>query len=433
MSLADALARIAESDRAIWIDRPDPDAVRAAAATGDRGRVGPLSGWTFAVKDNIDVAGAPTTAAIPARRSVVAATSAEVVERALAAGALYVGKNNLDQVATGLVGTRSPFGTPTNPLDPTRIPGGSSSGSAVAVAAGLVDLGLATDTAGSGRVPAACCGVVGLKPRPGALPLDGVLPASPSFDCVSLFTRTVAEALVAADALGAGFPRQPTARRLAIGVPDAGSRPFLTAAGQRALDADVEALRGEGHDLVPVDLTDHFAAGDLLYGSAWLAERTAAVGPLLDAAGSGAVDVVRTIVDGGRRHTAVEAFAAIARLGELRAATAALWDRVSVLLVPSVPHVPTLDEVDADPIAENVRLGRYTTFANLLGLAAITVPRGRRDDGTPASATVLGPAGSESAIGRVAVDLERTVAGPVGAIAYNAAWPEPERSSPTVP
>jgi allophanate hydrolase len=404
LDLEALLRRLAASDPAIWVDPPDPGAIGGAVAVAaDRG--GPLEGRTFSVKDNIDVVGVPTTGGLPLRRRP-ADRSAPVVDRVVGAGAVYVGKANLDQLATGLVGVRSPYGVPGNPIDAALVPGGSSSGSAVGVATGVVDFSLATDTAGSGRVPAACCGVVGLKPAPGILPLDGVLPASPSFDCVSVVTRTVADALLVADVLGAGFPTVPTGRRLAVGTPDAESLAVLPPPGRRALELDASALVAAGHEVGPVAMGLLFSAGDLLYEGAWLAERTAAVGDLLAEAEGGVVEVVRQIVDGGRRYSGVEVFRAVRRLEALRAEVAPLWDAIDVLVVPSVPEVPTLAAVAADPIGANQRLGRYTTFANLLGLAAITVPRGRRDDGTPASATVLAPHGREAAIARVALDLE---------------------------
>jgi Asp-tRNA(Asn)/Glu-tRNA(Gln) amidotransferase A subunit family amidase len=198
---------------------------------------------------------------------------------------------------------------------------------------------------------------------------------------------------------------------LVVGVPDASSRPLLTDGGAAALETDAAALAREGHDVVRVDLGVAFAAGDLLYGGAWLAERTAAVAPLLR--GEDVDDVVRAVVERGRAYSGVEVFEAIARLDELRREVAlSLWTELDVLVVPTVPTVPTLAAVAADPIGVNTQLGRYTTFANLLGLAAVTVPRGHRTDGTPASATVLGPRGTESAIARAALDLER--AAPAG-------------------
>lgn len=403
--LEDLLDRLAASDPALWTTPPDLDAIRHAAGTVGEGA---LRGWTFSVKDNIDVEGTPTTAAIPSRQDPASAT-ATVVGRLLTAGALAVGKANLDQVATGLVGLRSPYGSPRNPHDPALVPGGSSSGSSVGVALGLVDLSLATDTAGSGRVPPACCGVVGLKPAPGVLPLDGVLPASPSFDCVSVVTRTVDESLAAGAVLGAGFPRHAPPPRRRFGVPDRRSLGDLTPSGLRALDAHADALRGAGHTSTEVDLTPFMAAGDLLYGGAWLAERTAAVGPLLDAAGADALEVVRRVVDAGRRYSGVDVFRAMARLDDLRAEVAPVWSTIEALVVPSVPTVPTVAAVEADPIGANLRIGRYSSFGNLVGLAAITVPCGYRDDGTPSSATILGPRGREGAIARLALDLEAAV------------------------
>ena len=402
--LLDRLDRLAVADPAVWIRRVAADAVRAAAGSRPDG---PLLGQTFAVKDNIDVAGFPTSAALPAlERRDPATASAPVVELVQSAGALLVGKTNLDQLATGLVGLRSPYGAPTNPLDPALVPGGSSSGSAVAVASGAVDFALATDTAGSGRVPAACCGVVGLKPAPGVVTVEGIVPASPSFDCPSVMSRTVADALLVGEVLRSGFESAPPAGALVVGIPDRASLEGLPAAAVDALERDADALRGFGHSVRRVALGPFLATGELLYGSALLAERAAAIGPLLDAASDGVVDVVRRIVERGSAYSAVDHVGALARLEALRREVAPAWDGIDVLLVPSVPEVPTVAAARADPEGTNHRLGRHTTFANLLGLAAVTVPRGRRTDGTPASATVLAPAGREGALGRAALDLD---------------------------
>lgn len=385
----EVLARIDGcGDPAIWIDvEPADDLVRAAkdlaeVAPQDRS---PLWGVPFAVKDNIDVAGRTTTAGLPgaARR---ATRSATVVARLLAAGALYVGKVNLDQLATGLVGTRSPYGTPRNPLDASLVPGGSSSGSAVAVARRQVSFALGTDTAGSGRVPAAMCGIVGMKGAPGGLPTDGVVPASPSIDCVSTFARSVADALEVDRVLcPAGWPvaTGPLVAAVATGVDGAG-------------------LAAAGHRVVAADLAPFHEAGDLLYGGPWLADRAAALSATLEAVPEGLVDVVATVVAGGHAYSGTDVFAAMARLAELRAELEPFWAEVDALVVPTVPWLPTLAEVADDPIGANARLGRNTTFANLLGLGAIAVPGG----GVPGGVTVLGPRGHSAAVAALAAAIE---------------------------
>ena len=381
----EVLARIeACGDPAIWIDVEARSVLRAAAeemgSTPMDGR--PLWGVPFALKDNIDVAGRVTTAGLPAAARVADA-SATVVQRLVAAGGLYVGKTNLDQLATGLVGTRSPYGTPLNPIDPRLIPGGSSSGSAVAVALGHVSFALGTDTAGSGRVPAAMCGIVGLKAAPGSRPIDGIVPASPTLDCVSTFARSVADGLIVESVLGSPWP-------VAAG-------PFVVAVAP-GCDATEAQLRTGGNRVVSVDLAPFFEAGDLLYGGPWLADRTAALAGLLGGLPDGLIEVVQTVVAGGERYSGTEVFAAMQRLSEIRAELAAWWSDVDALILPTVPWLPTLDEVAADPIAVNAQLGRNTTFANLLGLAAIAVPASSGAGGV----TVLGPAGHRGSVAALA-------------------------------
>jgi allophanate hydrolase len=380
------LERIEETaDPAIWIDLEALEDLEASAAElrqDDLERL-PLWGLPFGVKDNIDIAGRVTTGALPgfARRADRTATC---VQRLVDAGAIYVGKTNLDQLATGLVGTRSPYGTPRNVLDPALVPGGSSSGSAVAVARRQVPFAVATDTAGSGRVPAALNGIVGVKGSPGGQPLDGVVPASPSIDCVSSFALTVADGLVV-EAVLSGAPWGS----------GAGPRTVAVAAGTDP--GVVKVLDEGGHRVVPVDLELFHEVGDMLYGGPWLAERTAAIGGLLESGLAGTVEVVRAIVAGGHRFSAVDVFAAERRLAEIAEELAPWWGEVDVLVLPTIPFAPTLDEVAADPVGVNLALGRNTTFANLLGLAAIAV----------GSVTVLGPRGHEPQIAQIATTLER--------------------------
>ena len=383
----EVLARIARADPAIWIDVEPIEALRRSAGALDPSARAalPLWGVPFAVKDNIDVADRTTTGGVPGLAHVAART-ATVVARMQAAGALYVGKTNLDQLATGLVGTRSPYGTPQNPLDPTIAPGGSSSGSAVAVARGQVGFALGTDTAGSGRVPAALCGIVGVKGAPGSMPMDGVQPASPTIDCVSTFARSVADGL-AVDRVLAGRP-WPVARG-----------PFRVAvAGEPPEGA---ALQAAGHEVVPVDLTPFHEAGDLLYAGPWLADRAAALQPLVERDPEGLGEIVRKVLAPAAAISGVDVFRAVARLDAIRAELATWWAAVDVLVVPTVEHVPTLDEIAADPLGANARLGRNTTFANLLGLAAVTVPAAAG----PGGVTVLGPPGHRGAVSAVAAAI----------------------------
>lgn len=375
-------------DPAIWIDVQSRAQLHAAADTLVERRSPdlPLWGVPFGLKDNIDVAGRTTTGGLPGR-SRIAATTATVVTRLLDAGAIYVGKTNLDQLATGLVGTRSPYGTPRNPWDATLVPGGSSSGSAVAVARRQVGFALGTDTAGSGRVPAAMCGVVGVKGVPGSRPLDGVLPASPSIDCISTFAGSVADGLRVESITGqAPWP-------VAVG-------PLRVAVVDRRMP-EAERLSAAGHIVEPVDLARFHAAGDLLYGGPWLADRTAALGDLLAGSPEGLDPVVAEVVAGGGHYRGVEVFAAQQRLRAMQAELLPWWEAHDVLVVPTVLEVPTVAEVAGDPFGTNARLGRNTTFANLLGLAAVAVPA---PDG-PGGVTVLGPAGHLGAVAAVAAEL----------------------------
>ncbi|MFO1328359.1 MAG: allophanate hydrolase [Rubrivivax sp.] len=402
------------SPAATWIHLCPPEAwqaqlqqLRARLAQGaDALQRYPLLGVPFALKDNIDVEGQPTSAACPAFTRV-AARSATVVQRLLDAGALWVGKTNLDQFATGLVGTRSPYGRPCCVDDPARISGGSSSGSAVAVASGLAAFALGTDTAGSGRVPAAFNGLVGLKPTPGRVGTAGVVPACRSLDCVSVFAHTVDDAARvlaviegpdAADDYSAFVPGAavlPARRR--IGVPRA---PLLDAAlgYDTAWQAALGRLRDEGHALVELDFAPLFEVAALLYDGPWVAERHAVIGPLL-ARDPGALDpAVRRVVERALDLNATQAFEGQYRLQALRAPLAALWQQVDQLMVPSVPTHPTFAEVDADPLGVNARLGTYTNFVNLLGWCAAALPAGRTRVGLPFGVTMIAPGGADAAL-----------------------------------
>jgi allophanate hydrolase len=366
---------------------------------------GPLAGLPFAVKDNIDVAGLPSTAACPALEQP-AERHATVVQRLVDAGAVPVGKTNMDQFATGLVGTRSPYGIPTCVDDATRVSGGSSSGSAVAVASGIVPLALGTDTAGSGRVPAAFNGLVGVKSTRGLVSTHGVLPACRSLDCVTTLTRTVDLARQALAVMTAPDPLDPWSRVRPVALP-AGVARVMTTVGVplHALDLDAEtrtswdrALRHAsdlGLHLVPVDVTPFLDAALLLYGGPWVAERYAAVGHMVEQDGPHLDPTVASIIRAGAGLTAADAFRAFDRLAALRQLTLPVWDRVDALLLPVTPGHPTVAAVQADPVGTNSRLGTFTNFVNLLDLAAIAVPAGRRDDGLPYGVQLIGPAFSD--------------------------------------
>ncbi|WP_328614902.1 allophanate hydrolase [Amycolatopsis sp. NBC_00355] len=366
-----AYRRIEQVDRPeIWIDlRPEADVLAEAAGLEERGL--PLHGKLVAVKGNIDVAGLPTTAGCPAYAYQPDA-DAPVVARLRAAGALVLGTTNLDQFATGLVGTRSPYGAVRNAVDPAYVSGGSSSGSAVAVALGIVDLALGTDTAGSGRVPAAFNGIVGLKPTPGLLPTEGVVPACRSIDCVSIFARTVEEAAFALTCLAE--PAEVHTGRFRIGVPaDLGP---LAPGWAEAFAAAAEDYAAAGAEVTTVDISAFLSAAGLLYGGAFVAERYAAVGEFLDAHPDDCDPVVHGIITGARDIRAHHLFADQETLAGLRSEALAVVAGVDAILLPTTTEHPTLAEVAADPVAVNARLGRFTNSTNLFGLSALAVPAG---------------------------------------------------------
>ncbi len=402
-----------------WItvrDLAEVEADAAEVATRlERGDTLPLAGTTLAVKDNIDVAGTRTTAAHPAFGSN-ASRSATVVAKLAASGAIVIGKTNLDQFATGLVGTRSPFGAVRNAIDPERISGGSSSGSAVAVALGEVDAALGTDTAGSGRVPAALHAIVGLKPTRGLLSTTGVIPACRSIDCVSVFARSVATAnAILAEAAGPD-PTDPWSRTAPLGTAIPGSGPLrigvphpdqlasLDGYARTAWEGAVRELARLG-PLVEIDLTPYLAAGDLLYDSALVAERWAAVGAFLDAHPEGADPTVAAVIGAARDLPAHEYAADLDRVRRHAGAFAPTWDVVDVVAVPTVGEAPTLAAVAADPLGVNRRLGRFTNGCNLLDLCAAAVPAGRRGDGMPFGITFLGPAFADPVVATAAARL----------------------------
>ena len=411
----------AYADPALWINRvPDADLLARAAALeaeGPRDRL--FWGLPVAVKDNIDVAGMPTTAGCP-DYAYVPDTDAPAVARLLAAGAIVMGKTNLDQFATGLVGVRSPYGVPRNPFDPLREPGGSSSGSAVAVAAGIVPVSLGTDTAGSGRVPAGFGGIVGLKPTVGAVPSRGMVPACRSIDTVSVFARTVDEALAVARVIAGYDAADPYSR---VAPPGYLRRGALAAGGRVAVaddlsacDADVagivrQAAASVGAESVPV--APFLDIARLLYDGPWVAERTSALRAMLDRPGS-LHPTTRAILAGGLDRRTVDAFNAFHRLAGVRRQAEALFATFDALLVPTAPCCPTLAEVDADPFGPNSRLGTYTNWVNLCGLSAIAVPAGMGRDG-PVGITVIGPAWAEGRIAALADRLHRAATDQVGA------------------
>ncbi|MEU3424241.1 allophanate hydrolase [Streptomyces gardneri] len=406
-----AYARIAQVDRPeVWIDlRPQEDTEAEATAIDARTAAGerlPLAGTVFAVKGNIDVAGLPTTAGCPSYAYRPEA-DAPTVARLRAAGSVALGTTNLDQFATGLVGTRSPYGAVRNAVDPAYVSGGSSSGSAVAVALGLVDLALGTDTAGSGRVPAAFNGVVGLKPTPGLVPTEGVVPACASLDCVTVFARTLTEAeralsfMAAPGAASAVPPRRPGPWRIA--VPDAAQLGELDEGWAEAFEAAATRLADAGAELLPVDLEPFTEAAAMLYAGAFVAERYTAVGAFVDKhADSRDLDpTVAGIISGARELPAHRLYADREKLSALRTRALASLGDADSLLLPTTPGHPTLAEVAADPLGTNARLGRFTNSTNLFGLAAVAVPAGDVA-GRPFGVMLIGPAHTDERLARIA-------------------------------
>ena len=399
----------------------------------------PLYGIPFAVKDNIDVAGLPTTAACP-DFAYVPRESAPVVDRLRAAGAICVGKTNLDQFATGLGGVRSPYGIPPNPFHPRHVTGGSSSGSAASVARGQVAFALATDTAGSGRVPAAFTNIVGLKPSRGLLSLRGVVPACRSLDCVSVMALTCDDAREVA-AVSTGFDAydpysrfeaarfawsaRPFAGGVRIGVPRPDDLDFGSDDARLAFERACEGLVAMGVAIEPVDMAPFFEAGRLLYEGPWIAERLSGLEDFVRSHPGSILPVIRTILSQGEGYRATDAFRALHRLAALRRQVAPLWDRLHALAVPSAPDLPTIEAMLANPIGANARLGRYTTFANLLDLAAVAVPSGFRGDGLPAGVSIIGPWGRDASLLSFASAFHARTLGSLGATDWPRPPPEP--------
>jgi len=415
-TIARTYAHIAgHNDPAIFITLRD-EAEARAEARGLTDTSLPLYGVPFAVKDNIDVGGMPTTAACPTF-AYTAKADATCVARLRAAGAIVIGKTNLDQFATGLVGVRSPYGVPRNVFDAKLIPGGSSSGSGVAVAAGLVPFALGTDTAGSGRVPAGLGNIVGLKPSLGMVSTAGVVPACRTLDCVSVFALTVDDAWTAFAVMAGPDIADPYTRarpagvlgrnpqRIRIGVPIKGERVFF---GDQMSAAEFEVAIGRvaalGATIVEIDIEPFYETARLLYEGPWVAERYLAARKLITSSPEAMHPVTREIIFSGARPTAIDAFAAFYRLEDLRRVRDHIFRQMDVLLVPTMPTVYTVEQVLADPIQLNSRLGTYTNFVNLLDLAGLALPASMRLDGIPFGVTLLAPGGQDamlSSLGRV--------------------------------
>ena len=413
VDVADAvLARRGTGQAAAWIHHvPAADLRARAEQLADEGaRDRPLWGVPVAVKGNIDVAGLPTTAGCPGYATGPAPGHAPALARLVEAGAMPVGTTNLDQFATGLVGTRSPYGACHAVGHPGWVSGGSSSGSAVVVAQGDVPLALATDTAGSGRVPAALNGLAAHKPTRGRISTAGVVPACRSLDCVGVFTATPADAALVAGIMAGPDTDdgwwQPLGRPARVGVLRPDDREWAgddrSAAAQ---DAAEDAMRRLGWELVPLDIGPFRAGGDLLYGGAFVAERYTAVGDAMRRGVSGLDPVVASIIEASATIPAWRAFADLDHIRGLRAETCAVWDGLDALALPVVPTLVRIDDVAADPIGTSQMLGTYTTFANLFDFCASVAPTAPRADGHPWGVQLLAPASGDGVVAALAQDL----------------------------
>ncbi len=410
----------AANDPAMFITlRTETEVVAEAEALAAKDKSLPLYGVPFAVKDNIDVAGLPTTAACPAFAHV-ADTDATSVARLRAAGAIVIGKTNLDQFATGLVGVRSPYGVPKNAMKEGLVPGGSSSGSAVAVARGIVPFALGTDTAGSGRVPAGLNNIVGLKPSVGLIPNTGMVPACRTLDCTSVFALTAEDALLVAsvmagedgaDSMARALPLgrlQAVPQGLTFGVPKPEQREFFgSAEAKAAYERGLALAEGLGLRLVEVDMTPFHATAQLLYDGPWVAERTAALGEIITRTPEVLHPVTRAIVENGLTVSAVDTFTALYRLSDLKAQAYAALEGLDGLLVPTAPRAYTVADLEAEPILCNSRLGTYTNFVNLLDMCGFAVPAAIAADGTPYGVTFLAKAGKDALLASLGAAVQR--------------------------
>lgn len=412
--VADAIT--ARGDDGTWLSTVSREQLLATAEEIEKrpgARTLPLYGVPFAVKDSIDVEGVPTTLSCP-DYAYVASTTARVVRRLLDAGALYVGKTNLDQFATGLNGTRTPYPIPRSVYGGELISGGSSSGSALAVALGQVPFAVATDTAGSGRVPAALNGVIGFKPSRGLISTVGLVPACKSLDCISLMAGSIDDVdrvfdVVAAPDDNDAWSRDRGSRYggspIRVGLPPASELEFFGDEEMRRAHLGFREQLARTATVVDVSLEPFLAAGSLLYQGPWVAERLVEFGDFLAAQPDSIHPVVREILRGGQKYTAVDAFAALQRLAELKALVARLWQHMDVLVVPTIGTTFTVGQVLAAPIDCNTTLGHYTHFGNLLDLTGLAVPLGITGDGRPYSAMLLGAALTDDTVLQLAAQI----------------------------
>ena len=430
--LAESLAGY--PDKAVWISLlPHGELLKQTAAVEKRKAAGedlPLYGIPFGVKDSIDVAGQPTTGACPSY-AFVPEQSSPVVQKIINAGAIYIGKTNLDQLGCGLMGDRSAYGDCRNVFNRDYVSGGSSSGSAVAVAAGMVSFALGTDTAGSGRVPAGCNNIVGLKPAVGTFSTAGIVPSCPSLDGVSFLTLTSDDALTVFDVARGRTPRAQVAEAdlsslRSFAIPAEKDLEFFGDDEQASLYSDAIArLERSGAKRISIDFAPFRETANLLYQGPWLAERLAAVSEFLDKKTPDVHPVTRKILEGGAQFSAVDYFKALKTLESLRKKCLRVFSQAEVLVVPTMPTIPTAAAVKADSAAWSPRMGYYTNFANLLRLAGIAVPSGFTPSGLPGGITMLAQAGSEPRLCELGMAWQRLVNLPLGATGKHLAAAKP--------
>lgn len=428
----EVIRRTAEDTNTAWIHKLPAETLRAYAKAleGKDIKSLPLYGIPFAIKDNIDLAGVPTTAACP-DYAYTPDKHAYVVQKLIEAGAIPIGKTNLDQFATGLNGTRSPYGVCRNSFDPSYVSGGSSSGSAVSVALGYCSFSLGTDTAGSGRVPAAFNNLVGHKPTCGWLSASGVVPACRSLDTISIFAltaedaetvTTVAASFDAAD----GFARPVgahgfdfgKAKHFRIGVPRSADLAFFgNTEAQRLFGESITHLQSLGGEVVEIDLTPFLETARLLYEGPWVAERYAAIRQFFDAKPEATLPVIQTIIGGARKWSAADAYSYGYRLKDQKRICDAVWQKVDCIVTPTAGTIYTVEEMLAEPIRNNSNLGYYTNFMNLLDYAATAAPAGFQENGLPFGVTLFAPAHQDGPLLRLASRLQRLTVSTVGALA----------------
>ncbi len=428
--VARSYARIrAHNDPAMFITlRDEKDVAADAQALAGADKSLPLYGIPVTIKDNIDVGGLPTTAACPAylyrpRRDATA------VAKLRAAGALILGKTNLDQFATGLVGVRSPYGVARNLFDDKLIPGGSSTGAALSVGSGIAPLALGTDTAGSGRVPAMFSNIVGLKPSLGLVSTAGVVPACRTLDCVSIFALTVDDAVTALNVVAGPDPADAFSRSrplrqvgsvapgLRLGVPMPGQRLFFgDKVSAAAYDAAIARFAEQGATIVEVDVEPLYETARLLYEGPWITERYLTLKDLIASSPESVLPVTRQIILAGAHVSAADAFSSFYRLEALRRVRDHIFRDVDALVMPTAPTIYSVAQAQADPIQLNSRLGTYTNFVNLLDLAGLAVPASFKPDGTPFGITLLAPGGEDAKLAAIGREFHHATGLPLGAL-----------------